>query len=444
MATTAPVTTGTQNISVLRTFFIACLGTALEYYDFLIYGLAAGLVFNQIFFPDSDPLYGTLYSFAAFGTGFLARPLGGLVIGHFGDIIGRRKMLVLTLTTMGLATLAIGFLPDYATIGAWAPILLVVLRLVQGFAAGGEWGGAALFGIENSPADRRGLWGSFTSMGIGLGTLLGGGVFALVSLAYDDQLVPFAWRIPFWVGGVLVIVGLVARLSMPQQEAVDIDDEGARRIPLVEAVKRSPRTILLGLGVSYGYNTIAYIGFTFFLSYLTGIGYGATESLAGQLVYSAVLFVAAPLFALLSDHIGRRAVMTIGGVAMAVFLYIYFPLVGVGSFVLAVVAFGITGLITGITQGPIPAFLGEQFPARVRYSGMSASYQVGAAIGGGTASFVASGLLILFDQNPLSVAAYGTFAMAVLVLCSLGLRETSRLSTSQINDPDGADATARE
>ncbi|WP_203984538.1 MFS transporter [Sphaerisporangium rufum] len=431
-------------VSALRTFLVAGLGTALEYYDFLIYGLAAGLVFNKVFFPGSDPLIGTLYAFAAFGTGFLARPLGGIVIGHFGDIIGRRKMLITTLITMGVATIAIGFLPDYATIGVWAPILLVLLRLVQGFAAGGEWGGAALFGIENAPANRRGLWGSFTSMGIGLGTLLGGGVFTIVSIAFDDQLTPLAWRIPFWIGGALVLVGLLARMSMPQQEAIPTAPARAKRkMPLAEAVKRSPRTVLLGLGVSYGYNTVAYIGFTFFLSYLTGIGYGATESLVAQLVYSFVLFCSAPLFALMSDRVGRRTVMVLGGIAMAVFLYIYFPMVGTGSIALVVLAFGITGLITGITQGPIPAFLGEQFPARMRYSGMSASYQIGAAIGGGTASFVATGLLIMSNQQPVAVAAYGTFAMAVLIACSLGLRETSRLSTQEVNDPDGATATAR-
>lgn len=436
MASAAP----SGQVSALRTFFVSGLGTALEYYDFLIYGLAAGLVFNQVFFPSSDPLIGTLYAFAAFGTGFLARPLGGIVIGHFGDKLGRRKMLILTLITMGISTFLIGLLPSFAVAGVWAPILLVVLRLVQGVAAGGEWGGAALFGIENSPDNRRGLWGSFTSMGIGLGTLLGAGVFAIVSALFDNQLTPFAWRIPFFLGGVLVIVGLLARLSMPTEEVVHEDTTMERKIPLVEAFKRSPRIILCGLGVSYGYNTIAYIGFTFFLSYLTGIGYGATESLLGQLAYSAVLFGSAPAFALLSDKIGRRWVMTFGGVVTAAFLYLYFPMVGVGSIALVVVAFGITGLLTGITQGPIPAFMGEQFPARMRYSGMSASYQIGAALGGGTASFVATGLLILSNQNPLPVALYGTFAMGVLVAGSLGLRETAHVSTDEINEVRGGRA----
>lgn len=217
---TPPATSG--RVSAFKTFLVSGIGTALEYYDFLIYGLAAGLVFNVAFFPGEDPAIGTLYAFAAFGTGFLARPLGGIVIGHFGDRIGRRPMLVLTLITMGVSTLAIGFLPTYETIGVWAPVLLVMLRLVQGFAAGGEWGGAALFGIENAPDNRRGLFGSFTSMGIGLGTFFGVLVFAITSAFAGGDLVSFAWRVPFWLGGILVIVGLLARLSMPRTEAVEI------------------------------------------------------------------------------------------------------------------------------------------------------------------------------------------------------------------------------
>lgn len=421
-------------VSGTKAFLVAGLGTALEYYDFLIYGLAAGLVFNHVFFPSEDPLVGTMYAFAAFGTGFFARPLGGIVIGHFGDRIGRRKMLILTLVTMGVATLGVGLLPTYDQVGLLAPALLVALRLVQGFAAGGEWGGASLFGMENAPPHRRGLWGSFTSAGIGLGTLLGTGVFALVSIGVDGDLTGFAWRIPFLLGGALVVIGLLARLSMPEEEAVADDVDAAPKVPLAEAVRRRPRAIMLGLGVSYGYNTIAYIGFTFFLSYLTGIGYGATESLLGQLAYSVVLFGSAPAFALLSDRVGRRRTMSGGGLAMIAFLFVYFPMVGTLDVVLAVLAFAVTGLLTGITQGPIPAFLSEQFPARVRYSGMSASYQLGAALGGGTASFIATGLLILSDHNPISVAVYGSIAMVVLIACSLGLEETAFHSTKQINE----------
>ncbi|MEU3274351.1 MFS transporter [Saccharomonospora sp. NPDC006951] len=426
-----------EKTTALRAFLISGLGTALEYYDFLIYGLAAGLVFNTVFFPASDPLVGTLYSFAAFGTGFLARPLGGIVIGHFGDKVGRKKMLIITLTTMGVSTFLIGLLPDFNTIGIWAPILLVALRLIQGFAAGGEWGGAALFGIENAPRNRRGLWGSFTSMGIGLGTFLGVAAFALTSAAFDDQLTPWGWRIPFLLGGALVIIAMAARLKMPDDTVAAENEEGAaRRIPIVEAVRRSPRTVLLGLGVSYGYNTFAYIGFTFLLSYLTMLGYGTTESLVSQLLYSGVLFASAPFWAFVSDKIGRRRVMSIGGIASGAFLFLFFALAQTNSIALVVVGFSLVGLVTGVTQGPIPAFTAEQYPARMRYSGMSASYQLGASIGGGTASFIATALLVATGQNPVSVAIYGTFAMLVLVGCSLGLRETAHLSTAEVDDPD--------
>lgn len=417
-------------VSARKAFLVSGLGTALEYYDFLIYGLAAGLVFNTVFFPDADPLIGTLYAFAAFGTGFFARPVGGIVIGHFGDRIGRRKMLILTLLTMGTSTLLIGCLPTYESIGVAAPILLVLLRLIQGFAAGGEWGGAALFGMENAPPNRRGLWGSFTSMGIGLGTVLGGSVFAIVSVLFDGQLTPLAWRIPFWLGGVLIIVGLLARLTMPEEQTSELVEE----TPLKTALQHRGRAIVLGLGVSYGYNTIAYTGFTFFLSYLTGIGYGATESLIGQLAYSGILVFSAPLFALLSDRYGRRGIITAGAVAMGGFLFVYFPMVDGGSMALMVLAFLIVGILTGVMQGPIPAFLGEQYPLRMRYSGMSFSYQIGAALGGGTASFIATALLAAFDKNPIPVALYGTFALVVLIACSLALRETAHLSNEQIND----------
>lgn len=430
-----------KSVSGLKTFFVSGLGTALEYYDFLIYGIAAGLVFNVVFFPGQDPLIGTLFAFAAFGTGFLARPLGGLIIGHFGDIVGRRKMLILTLLVMGFSTLAIGFLPTFETIGIWAPILLVLLRLIQGFAAGGEWGGAALFGIENAPPRRRGLWGSFTSMGIGLGALLGISVFAIVSAAAGGDLVSFAWRIPFWIGGALVIVGMLARLTMPKDEEFQKSKAEKQLMPIVDAVRSRPKQILLGLGISYGYNTIAYIGFTFFLSYMTGLGYSSTEALGGQLAHSVCILIAAPLAALLSDRIGRKRVMVIGALLTAAYLFLYFPLVGTMSVVMAVLALGITGFLTGITQGPLPSQLGEQFPVHMRFSAMSASYQIGAALGGGTAAFVATGLLIISNQNYLAVAAYGAFAMLVVAGCSLGLRETAFLSKEDINSTSIPTAT---
>ncbi|HAS30905.1 MAG TPA: MFS transporter [Microbacterium sp.] len=419
--------------SPMRTFLVSGVGTALEFYDFLIYGLAAALVFGTVFFPSENPMIGVLLGFASFGTGFLARPLGGIVIGHFGDRIGRRAMLVLTLIVMGVCTFAIGCLPGYETIGIAAPIILVLLRLVQGFAAGGEWGGAALFGIERAPEGRRGLWGSFTSMGIGLGSLLGVFVFAVTSAAFGGDLAEFAWRIPFWIGGIVVVIGLVARLIVMEDDAPHSPEPSSSSLPIVQVLRTRPKALLLSVGISYGYNTLAYVGFTFLLSYVTQFGFDQTQSLIAQLVYCAVLFATAPIAAVVSDRIGRKPTMIGGAVLGGAMLFAFFAIVQNKSVGALILGFALAGITTAITQGPIPAFLGEQFPKQMRYSGVSAGYQVGAAIGGGTAAFIATALLIAFDSNPLSVALYGAFAMLVLAVCSLAARETAHLSTDSLD-----------
>ena len=428
----AQAATSPRAASAMKIFLVSGVGTALEFYDFLIYGLAAALVFGTVFFPSEDPLIGILLGFASFGTGFLARPLGGIVIGHFGDRIGRRRMLVLTLLVMGACTFAIGCLPTFDTLGPAAAVLLVALRLVQGFAAGGEWGGAALYGIEAAPGHRRGLWGSFTSMGIGLGSLLGVAVFAAVSAAFGGELAAFGWRIPFWIGGVVVLIGLVARFAVMEPDAAPREG-AAPKLPLAEVLRRRPRALLLSMGVSYGYNTLAYVGFTFLLSYVTQFGFEQTQSLLAQLLYCFVLFVSAPVAALLSDRWGRRPVMVVGALAGAGMLFLFFAIVQDRHLGALLLGFAIAGLATALTQGPIPAFLGEQFPARIRYTGVSTAYQIGAAIGGGTAAFISTALLIAFDGNPLAVAVFGGAAMLIVVLCSLGLRETSRETLAEID-----------
>ncbi|MCO6055522.1 MFS transporter [Pseudomonas sp. MOB-449] len=420
--------------SALRTFFVSGMGTALEFYDFVIYGIAAALVFPQVFFPDLAPLTATLVAFGAFGAGFFARPLGGMVFGHLGDKAGRQKALVITLLLMGFSTLAIGCLPSHESIGAAAPVLLVLLRLIQGFAAGGEWGGAALFGIESAPSGKRGLWGSFTSMGIGIGGILGSAIFAIVSAAYDDNLADFAWRIPFWLGGVLVLIGLYARLSNPASKPLQRSENA--RLPLVSALRSRPREMLLCIGIAFGYVTIAYIGSTFFLAYATQLGYGSTEALLFDVSLSVAIVISAPLFASLSDRIGRRTVMILGAALMAAGFFAFFALVGRHSLPIACMAYIVVGALMGATQGPIPAFLAEQFPRSMRYSGMSAAYQIGAAFGGGTASSLATAILMT-TGSPYGVAAYGAAALALVAVCSFLLRETAHLSMDAIDVEPG-------
>ncbi|WP_253182772.1 MFS transporter [Arthrobacter sp. SW1] len=418
-------------VSAARTFFISCFGTALEFYDFTIYGLAAALVFPKLFFPELDALTGTLVAFASFGAGFLARPLGGIVLGHFGDRAGRRNVLILTLLVMGGSTFLIGCLPGADTIGAAAPLLLILLRLLQGFSAGGEWGGAALLGIESAPAGKRGLWGSFTSMGIGIGVLLGSGVFSLTDVLSGGQITGFAWRVPFWIGGLLVLVGLFARLKLPEEERPAGGE--APRVPLLAALKSRPREILLSIGVSYGYNTFTYIATVFLMSYVVQHGYTESESITFQLWGAVASVIAAPLAAMLSDRIGRKPVM-VGGAAMLIAYFIaFFPAIEGHIGWLALLMFTLGGALNTVPQGPLPAFLGEQFPASSRYSAISASYQIGSALGGGTAATVATALLIAGNGDPTGVVVYTVSALAVMGLCSWGLRENSRLPMDKID-----------
>lgn len=423
---------GAQAATATRTFFISGFGTALEFYDFIIYGLAAALVFPAVFFPDFDRMVGVLVAFAAFGVGFVARPLGGIVVGHFGDRIGRKSMLVMTLLLMGLSTFLIGCLPGYASIGVAAPVLLVALRLVQGFAAGGEWGGASLFGIENAPEHRRGLWGSFTSTGIGIGSLFGTGIFTVITLLPQEQIEAWAWRVPFWLGGLLVLVGVIARSRMPRDQR---DPEHAPRVPLLTAIRSHPRQMLLAIGVAFGYNTVAYIGSIFTVTYAEERGYSSTQSLLLQVLGSVAFMLAAPLMGLLSDRIGRKKVVGLGSLAYAAFFFAFFPLVDGHVMWLVTLAYVLVNVLMAAPQGCIPAFLGEQFAAETRYSSISATYQTGAALGGGTASTVAAALFIAFGGDPIGVALYSGAACLVLALCAVGLRETYRIPTARLGLP---------
>lgn len=426
-----PSTAHALKYSAPRIFLISGLGTALEFYDFIIYGYAAALAFPKVFFPNLDHMMATLVAFMAFGTGFFARPLGGIVFGHWGDRFGRRRVLVATLLTMGSSTFAIGCVPSYAAVGPIAPVVLVILRLIQGFAAGGEWGGAALFGIESAPAGQRGLWGSFTSMGIGIGFFLGSAVFATTNFFASGNVSNFAWRVPFWLGGVLVVIGVLARSR--QVRGAEEPRDAPRKLPLVEATSLYPRQMLLSIGVAFGYVTIAYLATTFFLSYVTQVGYSDSQALLLDLTQSSTIIFSAPFFGHMSDRFGRRRIMMLGAAALAAAFFAFFPLVNMLNMAVATATYALIGLLIGATQGPIPALLAEQFPRSLRYSGISSTYQIGAALGGGTASSVATAILIVSNKNPQAVAVYGGAALLLVAVCSYFLKETSHLSLEEID-----------
>ena len=405
--------------SIRQVVVSSFIGTAIEWYDFLLYGTAAALVFNQLFFPSFDPRVGTLLAFATFGGGFFARPLGGIVFGHYGDRIGRKSMLVLTMVLMGLATFAIGLLPGYEAIGIWAPGLLVALRFLQGFAVGGEWGGAVLMAIEHSPPNRRGLNGCWPQMGAPTGLMLSTIVFALFSSLPEEQFYSWGWRVPFLLSIVLVGVGLFIRLKILETPAFSRVKETATeaRLPAIEVFRDHPKNVLLSAGSGLGPQGMLYLLTVFMLSYATSeLGLPRSMVLAGVVIATAISLVTLPLYAALSDRIGRRPVYMGGAVALLLFAFPFFWLVNTGSVVLLWLAF-VLGLSVfhAAMYGPQAAFFSELFGTKTRYTGASLGYQLSAVLGGGLAPFVASSLLAASGGNITLVALY----LAALCLVSL-------------------------
>lgn len=374
------------------------VGTAIEWYDFYLYGTAAALVFNRLFFPEVDPLVGTLAAFGTFAAGFLARPVGGVVFGHFGDRLGRKKMLVYSLLGMGSATFLIGLLPTYAAIGVAAPILLLLLRLVQGFAVGGEWGGAVLMSVEHEEKGRRGLAGSWTQAGSPAGLVLSTIVFALVTLMPEQALLDWGWRIPFLFSAVLVAVGLFIRLSViesPEFTELAATSEPAK-LPALEAIRKHPVNILLAVAMCLAPFVCFYFFATFVLTWATTtLGMERQSVLWIVAAAGFVELFTIPLAAALSDRVGRGKVFLWGTVLFAAYAYPFFlvndalPSAGM---LLVTVTIGL-GLIHPLMYGPMATLFAELFPPRVRYSGASLGYSIGAIFGGGFAPLIFTALL---------------------------------------------------
>lgn len=419
-----------QTSSMRKVVTASLLGSIMEWYDFFLFGTAAALVLNELFFPNFSPLAGTLAAFATFGVGFVMRPVGAVIFGHFGDRIGRKSVLVLTLLIMGIATTLIGLLPTYSAIGIWAPILLVVLRLFQGLGIGGEWGGAALMTVEHSPRDRRGFYGSLPQIGTPLGLLLSTGVFAIVSSLPEEQFLSWGWRVPFLVSILLLAVGLYIRLSIVETPAFERlkDTQTEARLPLLELVRNNPKNMLLSFGAR-----LTDAG-TFNVINVFGIGY-ATEQLglsqnvmlSGFVIASAIEVVLIPIFGALSDRIGRRPVYMAGVIFSGTFIYLYFLMLSTGSTILAYVAIILALAVgTGLMFSLMPSFFSELFGTNTRYTGISLAYQASSLVVAAPTPALATALVIWAGGSWWPVAVYLTVIASISAVCIYLASETFR------------------
>ncbi|MFF8943466.1 MFS transporter [Streptomyces sp. NPDC014864] len=436
------------------------IGTTIEWYDFFLYGSAAALVFNTLFFPNSDPLVGTLLSFLTYAVGFAARPIGALVFGHYGDRLGRKKLLVLSLLMMGGATFAIGLLPTYASIGAAAPILLTVLRLVQGFALGGEWGGAVLLVSEHGDARRRGFWASWPQTGAPAGQLLATGVLSLLTALLSEQAFgSWGWRIPFLLSGVLVMVGLWIRLSVDEspvfkqalahaeaRKAAQGAEAATEKLPLVSVLRHHWRDILVAMGARMAENISYYVITAFILVYaVTSAGVSKGTALNAVLIASAVHFAVIPAWGALSDRIGRRPVYLLGAAGVGLWMFPFFSLIDTGTFVNLLIAVTVGLVLHGAMYAPQAAFFSEMFATRMRYSGASIGAQFASVAAGAPAPLIATALLVDYGSST-PIALY-VIAAAVLTLIAVGVasetrhRDLTAVETSDRTEPAATAAT---
>ncbi len=411
------------------------VGTTVEWYDFFLYGSAAALVFPAVFFPASDPLVGTLLAFLTYAVGFLARPLGGLVFGHFGDRLGRKKLLVLSLLLMGGATFAIGLLPSYAAIGVAAPILLTTLRLVQGFALGGEWGGAVLIVSEHGSAERRGFWASWPQAGAPAGNLLATAVLAvLAGVQSDEAFTAWGWRVPFLLSGVLVLIGLWVRLAVTESpvflEAQARAEERAaatgvkERPPVLQVVKTYKREVLTAMGGRFCENVSYYIITAFVIVYVvTFLKLDRSVALNAVLIGSAVHFVSIPLWGALSDRVGRRPVYVVGAAGVGIWGFVFFRLLETRNAAAVILAVTVGLVLHGAMYGPQAAFFSELFGTKVRYSGASIGYQLASVFAAAPAPLLATALLREYGSGT-PVAIYLAITSVVTLVAVLSFPET--------------------
>jgi len=426
--------------SIGKVVFASLVGTAVEWYDFFLYGSAAALVFGALFFPESDPVNATLLAFGTYAVGFAARPLGGIVFGHFGDRVGRKKMLVVSLMLMGIATFAIGLLPTYATVGVLAPVLLIVCRLAQGFAVGGEWGGAVLMAAEHGDEARRGFWSSWPQAGVPLGNLLATGVlYVLAAVQSDAAFESWGWRIPFLLSAVLVLIGLYVRLQLEEspvyQEAkAEISEKkhAESHMPLLEVVRTYPKEVFIAMGMRMAENISYYIFTVISITFITTYAGTADDKgliLQALLIGSAVHFIVIPLIGALSDRIGRRPLYLAGAVGVAIWTFPFFDLVGSRDESKILLAIVVGLVLHALMYSPQAAFFSELFGTSVRYTGASVGYQLASIVAGGLAPFIAVKLLgTVEESNTTAVGIYVAVAGVISVVATLAAKETKASS----------------
>lgn len=419
-ATRAPGPDGSLWHGPMRRVLVSSFsGSVIEFYDFVLYVIAAATVFPDVFFSELDHTTATVASFATLAIGYVARPVGGVLFGHFGDRLGRKGVLVTTMLIMGVSTVAIGLLPSTATAGALAPILLVCFRLLQGVAVGGEWGGAMLIALENAPGGKRGFAASFANLGAPAGAVLATGSISVASTLPGDQFLAWGWRVPFLLSFVLVIIGLVIRLKVsesPMFRRLERDAE-RRRVPIVDVFRRYPAQVVLGIVVAISQLTLDGIVTSWAVNRVIDLGADRTTVLNLKILASVALFLMAVIGARISDRVGRRPVLGVGIVAAVIFVFPLLYLVQTGTAggfaAAAIIGQGIQGLILG----PLAAFLAELFPTELRFTGSSLCFQTASTLGSGFTPLIATSVVSATG----GIAVLGVSWIVVLIACMVAL-----------------------